>query len=195
MKKCLLLSVSLLVISGLSACGTTPVQPVQQSAPQVNALRASAPEASQPARLMETFKGFLGYHTKYGQTVPHAELMMEVKSFFFNSVYRLSQRSTLRYSLRYENSNDFAMGHVRFGRDGVLYFENYTTNGYNYLRLGTYQAYAPQASEGEPIQFQLDPNLKLKMSWPGINPMAKHDIQIWSKNPLPAVQKTPAELF
>ena len=120
---------------------------------------------------------------------------MEVKSFFFNSSYRLSQKSTLRYSLRFENSNDFTLGQIRLGRDGVLYLASYKTSGYEYYRVGTYQAFPANAAEGVPLNFQLDKGLKLKMSWPGINPMAKHDIQIWSAGNLQAIQKSASELF
>ena len=111
------------------------------------------------------------------------------------STDRLSQRSTLRYSLRFEKSNDFTVGHIRLGRDGVLYLASFKTSGYVYYRMGTYQALPAQAADGTPIEFQLDQGLKLKMDWPGLNPMAKHDIQIWSAGDLQAVQKTPDELL
>ncbi len=193
MKKLISLSASLMALQ-LVACQSNLVQPLRSTA-AINTFRADSNEQGQQARLMETFNGFLGYHVPFNQTESYPELLMEVKSFFFNSSYRLSQRSTLRYSLRFEKSNDFTLGQIRLGRDGVLYLASYKTNGYDYYRVGTYQAFPANAADGEPLKFQLDQGLKLKMSWPGINPMAKHDIQIWSAGDLQAVQKRSDELL
>lgn len=189
MKKIAYLSLALL----LAACNNAPLNQAQ-----VNPQSAqSALNAQSSPRLFETFTGYLLRSSYDSQKL--AEMGMQVRSLL-GKTYD-NRNSASRYHLYYSGQDSAlaqANGPIRLGKDNLLYLEHLTiTQGQSkrfYYRLGTYQPLANPA-ENQPVQFQLDKGVSLKMDWRGINPMDHDQIELTIPASVQAVPKQPAELL
>lgn len=181
----------ILLALSLSACSQLPVNSSLPAAP-------TSLTAQNSPRLFETFQGYL-LRSSY-DSLKLAEMGMTVRSLL-GKTYD-NRNSASRYHLYYSGQTSGlaqAHGPVRFGRDGVLYLEHLTlAQGQTqrlYYRLGTYSPLPNAAAENQPITYQLDKGVSLKMDWRGINPMDHDRIQWTVPTQLRAVTKQPSDLL